>query len=51
MQHRLSVPAAHDAWFRAKVHEALSNPTSAIPHKEVQAHFTRRRAALRQPKA
>jgi DNA-damage-inducible protein J len=37
--------AAHDAWFRAKVQEALSDPRPAIPHKKVEAHFAKRRAA------
>ncbi|MGA8541156.1 MAG: type II toxin-antitoxin system RelB/DinJ family antitoxin [Terriglobales bacterium] len=37
--------AAHDAWFRAKVQEALNDPRPGIPHKEVEAHFSRRRAA------
>jgi DNA-damage-inducible protein J len=37
--------AAHDAWFRAKVREALSDPRPAIPHKKVEAHFAKRRAA------
>jgi DNA-damage-inducible protein J len=41
-------PAAHDAWFRAKVQEALDDPRPAIPHEEVEAHFAKRRAtALR----
>jgi len=40
-------PAAQDAWFRAKIREALDNPTPLIPHAEVAANFTRRRAALR----
>ena len=40
-------PAAHDAWFRAKVHEALNNPAPPIPHEQVEVHFARRRAALR----
>jgi DNA-damage-inducible protein J len=42
--------AAHDAWFRAKVQEALNDPRPAIPHKKVEAHFAerkRRAAALR----
>jgi DNA-damage-inducible protein J len=38
---------AHDAWFRAKVQVALSDPRPAIPHKKVEAHFTKRRAAAR----
>ncbi len=37
--------AAHDAWFRAKVQEALDDPRPAIPHEKVEAHFARRRAA------
>jgi DNA-damage-inducible protein J len=40
--------SAHDAWFRAKVQEALDDPSAAIPHDEVEAHFAKRRtAALR----
>ena len=30
-----SDPASHDAWFRAKVHEALSDPRAALPHAQV----------------
>lgn len=43
----MTVPnsAAHDAWFRSKVHEALRDPRPAIPHKKVGAHFAKRRAA------
>lgn len=41
-------PAAHDAWFRAKVKEALEDPRPAIPHDEVEALMARRHAeALR----
>ena len=36
---------AYDAWFRAKVQEALDDPRPAIPHEEVEAHFATRRAA------
>jgi DNA-damage-inducible protein J len=36
---------AHDAWFRAKVQEALNDRRPAIPHKKVEAHFAKRRAA------
>jgi DNA-damage-inducible protein J len=36
---------AHDAWFRAKVQEALDDPRPAIPHEQVEAHFAKRRAA------
>jgi DNA-damage-inducible protein J len=37
--------AEHDAWFRAKVQEALDDTRPAIPHEQVEAHFARRRAA------
>jgi DNA-damage-inducible protein J len=37
--------AEHDAWFRAKVQEALDDPRPAIPHQKVKAHFAKRRAA------
>lgn len=41
-------PATHDAWFRARVREALDDPRPAIPHDEVEARFAKRRAnALR----
>ena len=36
---------AHDAWFRAKVQEALNDPGTPIPHEEVEARFAKRRAA------
>jgi DNA-damage-inducible protein J len=43
--------AEHDAWFRAKVQEALEDPRPAIPHEEARAHFANRRsAALRKGK-
>jgi hypothetical protein len=39
---------AHNAWFRAKVRQALDDPRRAIAHDEVEAHFAKRRAtALR----
>ncbi|MEX3983308.1 type II toxin-antitoxin system RelB/DinJ family antitoxin [Paraburkholderia sp. EG287A] len=38
-------PVAHDAWFRAKVHEALTDPRPAVADEEVEAHFAKRRAA------
>jgi DNA-damage-inducible protein J len=28
-------PQAHDAWFRAKVREALSDTQAALPHSQV----------------
>ena len=37
--------AGHDAWFRAKVQEALDDPRPGIPHKKIEAHFAGRRAA------
>ncbi|RCW69597.1 type II toxin-antitoxin system RelB/DinJ family antitoxin [Pseudorhodoferax soli] len=36
---------AHDAWFRAKVQEALDDPRPAIAHEDVEEHFAKRRAA------
>ena len=38
-------PAVHDAWFRAKVQEALDDPRPAMPHEDVEARFAKRRAA------
>ena len=40
--------AEHDAWFRARVQEALDDPRPPIPHEKVKAYFARRRAAARQ---
>jgi DNA-damage-inducible protein J len=37
--------ATHDAWFRAKVQEALTDRRPAAPHKKVESHFAKRRAA------
>ena len=37
--------AEHDAWFRARVQEALDDPRPDIPHEQVEAHFAKRRAA------
>ncbi|GHU08303.1 hypothetical protein AGMMS50225_06700 [Betaproteobacteria bacterium] len=43
-------PENHDAWFRAKVHEALADTRPALPHQalmdEVQALIDRKRHAL-----
>ena len=39
--------AAHDAWFRAKVQEALDDTRLAIPDADVEAHFEARRAKAR----
>jgi DNA-damage-inducible protein J len=38
-------PAAHDAWFRAKVQQALNDPHPGIAHSKVEARFAKRRAA------
>ncbi|MBM9538629.1 type II toxin-antitoxin system RelB/DinJ family antitoxin [Desulfobulbus alkaliphilus] len=35
----------HDAWFRAKVQEALADPRLSVPYDQVENHFTARRAA------
>jgi len=40
-------PAAHDAWFRAKVQVALDDPHPGIPSDEAEAYFAQRRAASR----
>ena len=37
--------AAHDAWFRAKVREALDDTRPGIPQEKIEAHFAKRRAA------
>jgi DNA-damage-inducible protein J len=37
--------AAHDAWFRAKVQEALDDPRPCIPHDQVTAYFAKRCSA------
>ena len=42
-------PEAHDAWFRAKVREALDDPRPTIPHEQamsdIQALIDRKRRA------
>ena len=38
--------AAYDAWFRAKVQEALDDPRPRIPHAEVMQRASKRRAEL-----
>ena len=44
----LAGPAGHDAWFRARVLEALDDPRPALDGAQVQERFaTRRAAALR----
>ena len=39
---------AHDAWFRAKVQEALADTRPDIPHDEVVAQVKAKIATLRQ---
>lgn len=34
---------AHDAWFRAKLQEALDDPRPTIPHDEVAERLAKRR--------
>lgn len=36
---------AYDAWFRAKVREALDDPRPDFAHEDVEAEFAARRAA------
>lgn len=36
---------AYDSWFREKVREALGDTRPNLDDSEVEAHFTRRRAA------
>jgi len=36
--------AEYDAWFRAKVQEALDDVRPDVPNDEVRAHFAKRRA-------
>lgn len=38
-------PAIHDAWFRAKVQEAINDPRPAIPYDAAEARFAKRRKA------
>jgi DNA-damage-inducible protein J len=40
-------PEAYDAWFRAKVQEALDDPRPSIPHEQVQQEMAGKKAALR----
>ena len=39
---------AHDAWFRAKVLEALNDTRADISDMDVETHFTQRRTLARQ---
>ena len=37
----------YDAWFRAKVQEALDDPRPPISGEDVEAYFAKRRAGLK----
>ncbi len=39
--------AEYDAWFRAKVQEALNDPRPGISQKGVETYLSKRRAAAR----
>ncbi len=39
--------AAYDAWFRAKVQEALDDPRPTISHQEAVTRFAAQKARLR----
>ena len=39
-------PVAYDAWFRAKVQEALDGPRPSLSSEEVQKYFSEKRAAI-----
>lgn len=43
----LSGSEAHDAWFRARVLEALNDTRADVSDDEVEGHFAQRRAAAR----
>lgn len=38
-------PATHDAWFKAKVQEALADSRPSVPNDQVESHFSGKRAA------
>ncbi len=38
----------HDAWFRAKVQEAVDDTRAPVPNDEVKVRFARRRAIANQ---
>lgn len=44
-------PEVHDAWFRAKVREALDDAAPHLEHEEVEARFAAKRDALAEKKA
>jgi DNA-damage-inducible protein J len=42
----LATDAAYDAWFRAKVQEALDDPRPPVPDEVVRKHFAEKAARL-----
>lgn len=47
----ISTSEAHDAWFRAKVLEALADPRPDIEDAEAEIHFAGRRKSARRKAA
>ncbi|MBL8553346.1 MAG: type II toxin-antitoxin system RelB/DinJ family antitoxin [Phenylobacterium sp.] len=45
----IASPQAYDAWFRAKVREALEDVRPDVAHEEVEAEFAARRSAATRP--
>jgi DNA-damage-inducible protein J len=40
-------PATHDAWFKAKVYEALNDTRPPVLHEQAEEYFAERRSAAR----
>jgi DNA-damage-inducible protein J len=40
-------PAAHDAWFKRKVQQALDDSRPAVPNDQVEVQFDKRRQKTR----
>lgn len=43
---RVAEPPGYDAWFRARVQEALDDKRPSLSQEDVAAHFAARRAQL-----
>ena len=43
--------AEQDAWYRARVQEALEDMRPGVPHDEIQEYLARQRAAIRRGRA
>lgn len=39
--------AAYDTWFREEVQASIDDPRPNLPGEDVEAHFAKKRAALR----